>query len=158
VATITTEFELDGNAYRMGRLTAKQQFHVSRRIAPLLPPLLPVFLQIARDAGGDKLTLAAAVAPLLQPLASALSDLKDEDAERVMDTCLSVVQRRADGGNYTAVWNQAAGMAMFADMEDLAKLLPLVVRVIVDSLGPFISGFLTALPPGPATATQAAAA
>jgi len=46
------EIQLGGNAYSIGRLTAKQQFHVSRRIAPIIPPLIPLFMKLAKTSGG----------------------------------------------------------------------------------------------------------
>lgn len=90
---MSLEIDLNGNRYSIGKLSAKQQFHISRRIAPILPTLIPVFVRLAsgtrvvsEDPGG--------LADVLQPLADGLAAMKDEDAEYVLDTCLQVVQRK----------------------------------------------------------------
>ncbi|MBB3006041.1 phage tail assembly chaperone [Cupriavidus alkaliphilus] len=145
------EIDLAGNRYSLGRLNAMQQFHVSRRIAPIVPTLIPVFLRVR--ASGKPLTddlegLAAA----LQPLADGLAALKDEDAEYVFGTCLSVVQRQQQTG-WARVWS--GSQTMFEDM-DLAVTLPLVVQVITANLGPFINGLLTSQASSPAAAAARA--
>ncbi|MCO1382574.1 hypothetical protein L0Z12_06995 [Burkholderia multivorans] len=164
-----------------------QQFHVSRRIAPIIPPMIPVLMKfyaeleqadVARDQaranaalaalavgveGGEGaaaddapvaaapaperdrsrelLSLVDAIAPVLQPFADALAGLKDEDAEYVFGTCLSVVERW-QGAGWAKVWNITHKTAMFDDI-GIDVMLPLVVRVVVANLGSFISGLLT---------------
>ncbi|KVP77534.1 hypothetical protein WJ92_02850 [Burkholderia ubonensis] len=180
---MATEIELNGARYAIGKLSAMQQFHVSRRIAPIIPPMIPVLVKfyaeleaadVARDqaransalaalAGGapapdamspaaeqsrDLLPLVDAVAPVLQPFADALAGLKDEDAEYVFGTCLSVVDRW-QGAGWAKVWSVAHKTSMFDDI-GIDVMLPLVVRVVVANLGPFISGLLTSQASSPA--------
>jgi hypothetical protein len=134
------EFDVGGKNYRAERLTCLQQFHVSRKIAPLIPSLVPVFLSLAQMKGGLKDNLPA-MAEMLQPFADGIAGLPDEAAEYVIGTCLSVV-RRKQGDNWAAIWSASAKAMMFDDL-DLASAIPLVIRVIQDNLGPFISGLLT---------------
>jgi hypothetical protein len=54
---------------------------------------------------------------------------------------LGIVQRK-QGSAWAPVWSSQGACLMFDDV-DLATILPLVVRVITDNLGPFISGLLT---------------
>ncbi len=152
------EIELAGNRYSIGRMSAMQQLHVSRRVAPIIPTLIPVFLQmrskglasnIGSLADGDLDGLAEA----LKPLAEGLAGLKDEDAEYVIGTCLSVVQRQQPTG-WARVWAIEQKRLMFEDM-DLSVMLPLAVRVITTNLGPFISGMLTGQPSSPASVAPA---
>ena len=149
------EFEIDGVTYRAERLTAMKQGHVSRRIAPIIPSLLPIAMQVMKAmAADDAKTLSAAQESrilallahpeVLQPLADRLAALKDEDFEYIVDTCLSVVKRRV-GDSWMPVWVPQAHRATDAAMEDMSKILPLVVRVIVSSLGNFIGGLPTSL-------------
>ncbi|WP_338157083.1 phage tail assembly chaperone [Burkholderia multivorans] len=184
---MATEIELNGTRYAIGKLSAMQQFHVSRRIAPIIPPMIPVLMKfyaeleqadVARDQaranaalaalavgveGGEGaaaddapvaaapaperdrsrelLSLVDAIAPVLQPFADALAGLKDEDAEYVFGTCLSVVERW-QGAGWAKVWNITHKTAMFDDI-GIDVMLPLVVRVVVANLGSFISGLLT---------------
>jgi len=106
------EFTHNGHQYRAGRLSAMEQFHVSRRISPLIPPLIPIFLQMARDTKDGQQQQAAnldQLASLFQPFTDGLASMKDADAEYVLSTCLSVVMRRvADTNNWTPIWNKAA--------------------------------------------------
>lgn len=135
------EFDIGGHSYRADKLNAFQQFHVSRKIAPLVPALIPVFLQVSKMQGGIKDNLDA-IAAVLQPFADGLASLDDKAAEYVMSTCLSVVRRRA-GDNWAPVWSAQANGMMFDDINNLGAMMPIVVRVIQENLGPFISGLLT---------------
>jgi len=145
------EIELNGNRYSIGRLSAMQQFHVSRRIAPIIPTLIPVFMRM-REKGieGSGLADLDGLAAALQPLADGLAALKDEDAEYVLGTCMSAVQRQQETG-WARVWALEQKRAMFQDI-GIETMLPLAVRVITENLGPFISGLLTGQASSPAPA------
>ncbi|PRH05439.1 hypothetical protein C6T60_14610 [Burkholderia multivorans] len=181
---MTTEVQLNGVRYAIGKLSAMQQFHVSRRIAPIIPPMIPVLMKFyaeleqadvaraqeranaalaalaestegaegaeapaaaapapERDRSRELLSLVDAIAPVLQPFADALAGLKDEDAEYVFGTCLSVVERW-QGAGWAKVWNITHKTAMFDDI-GIDVMLPLVVRVVVANLGNFIQGLLS---------------
>ncbi|KVN62692.1 phage tail assembly chaperone [Burkholderia anthina] len=185
---MTTELKLNGVRYAIGKLNAMQQFHVSRRIAPIIPSMIPVLMKFyaeleqtdvareqertnaalaalaeraegaeaaaaaaptpAADHSRELLSMVDAIAPVLQPFADALAGLKDEDAEYVFGTCLSVVERW-QGAGWAKVWNLAHKTSMFDDI-GIDVMLPLVVRVVVANLGPFISGLLTSQASSPA--------
>ena len=163
------EIELNGAQYSIGRLTAKQQLHVSRRIAPVIPAMIPAFLKLAaklKAAGGAEASTSSAekakrlleadlsdLGEALQPFADALAALNDADADYVFDNCLSAVQRRQETG-WARVVSLEQKTMMFQDM-DLGVILPLVVQVIVANLGPFIQGLLTSLPGNPDQSGQA---
>lgn len=181
---MATEIQLNGGRYVIGKLSAMQQFHVSRRIAPIIPPMIPVLMKFyaeleqadvareqaranaalaalaegkgpseaadapAADKSRELLSMVDAIAPVLQPFADALAGLKDEDAEYVFGTCLSAVERW-QGTSWAKVWNIAHKTSMFDDI-GIDVMLPLVVRVVVANLGPFISGLLTSQASSPA--------
>lgn len=130
------ELEHGGNRYRIGKLNAFEQLHVSRKVGPLIPRLVPAFMAMAKE--GSALDQ---IAQLLEPFAEAFADLPDEAVEYVAGTCLGVVQRQ-QGTSWAAVWNKQGKCLMFDDM-DLSSMLPLVIRVIAENLGPFISGLLS---------------
>ncbi|MBR8655956.1 hypothetical protein KDH83_21840 [Achromobacter sp. Marseille-Q0513] len=145
------EIDLNGHRYSIGKLSAKQQFHMSRRIAPIVPTLIPVFVRLA--AGGKRISEdPGGMADVLQPLADGLAAMKDEDAEYVLDTCMQAVQRKQEHG-WANVWSASQRVPMFQDI-DLAVMLPLALRVITENLGPFIQGLLTSQTGSP-EATQA---
>jgi len=131
------EFDISGNHYRSGKLGALQQLHVSRRITPLLPKLLPAASLVSRtpDAIKNIDLLAAAFGPVVD----VFSQLPDDDVDFVIGNCLSVVTRR-QGNTWVATWNVASKSPMFDDI-DMVILLQIAVKVIWDNLGPFIRGF-----------------
>lgn len=137
-----TEIQLRGHVYRLGRLNAFQQLHVSRKVGPLIPALIPAFLAIGRE--GVKLEALESLAPMIQPFTDAFASMADADVEYVASVCLSVVQRQ-QGSTWAPVWSVQGKCLMFDDL-DLGSVLPLVVRVITENLGPFISGLLTGQP------------
>lgn len=65
---------------------------------------------------------------------------------------MQAVQRKQEHG-WTAIWSASQRVPMFQDI-DLSVMLPLTLRVIVGSLGPFIQGLLTSQTGSP-EATQA---
>lgn len=145
------EINVGPHCYMVGRLDAFAQFHVSRRIAPVVPTLLPVMAEFsktevqaalasAQDAEGESVEISAfaGLGTAVMPFAEALAQMSDENADYVIKTCLSVVKRVTDSG-LSAVSRQ--GNLMFDDM-DLGAILPLVIAVLRSSLGNFIQGLL----------------
>lgn len=140
----STEFELDGHTYRIGKLSAFEQFHLSRKIAPLIPPLIPVFMELAKSNPGGLSGDLTKLPALLQPFADGLAAMSDSAAEAVLNTCLSVVSRKADmGDSFVRIWHKDKKVFMFADLNSMEQTIPLAIRVIQDSLGPFIQGLLS---------------
>ena len=135
------EIDLNGHRYSIGKLSAKQQFHMSRRIAPIVPAD-PVFVRLA--AGGKRISEdPGGMADVLQPLADGLAAMKDEDAEYVLDTAC----RRCSASRSTAgpTSGRPASVPMFQDI-DLAVMLPLALRVITENPGLLFKGCLPARP------------
>lgn len=132
--------QINGQTYRIGKLNAFQQLHVSRKVGPLIPTLVPAFLAMGSDGAG--LDQLGRLASLVQPFTEAFASMSDADVEYVAGICLGAVQRQ-QGGTWAPVWSQQGKCLMFDDM-DLGTMIPLVVQVIVVNLGPFISGLLTA--------------
>lgn len=129
------EFAINDQQYRAGKLNAFQQLHVSRKIAPILPRLLPAFAGLS--AGNENLsTLAEA----LEPVAQALASMPDADCEFVFGTCLGVVSRQ-QGNSWSSVWNAQNKALMFDDIQ-LDVMTQLVVKVVADNLGPFMQGLI----------------
>lgn len=133
------EFSIGENQFRAGKLDAFKQLHVSRRIAPIIPTLIPVFVKVARDGGVTQ--DIEGFAAVLEPFAEGLAGMSDADTEYVFGTCISVVKRQV-GANWTPVWNAQANVCMFDDL-DLGDMIQIVIKVVQDSLGGFIQGMLT---------------
>ncbi|MHA6574560.1 phage tail assembly chaperone [Pseudomonas yamanorum] len=152
-----SEFDLGADTYRIGKLNTFQQFHLSRKVAPVIPTLIPVFLKLKGSAKALAVAAAAGdstesegtplsgdlegLASLMQPFADGIANMHDETAEFILSTCLGVVQRK-QGTAWFPVWSPSQNVCMFDDL-DLGVLLKLSVRVITESLGPFLRGMLT---------------
>jgi hypothetical protein len=149
------EFEFEGAKYRTTAIPPKIQFHISRRITPLVVPLVPAFNAIVKTKGtaGGPLDFLEPLAHLLQPFTEALADMKDEHFDYVYDQCLQALQRQV-GDNWMPVVSRG-NVVMFEDLKDLGKILPLIIKVLTDSLGPFIQGLLTGQQQTEAIATAA---
>ena len=130
---MSTEFEVGGGKYRAGRLSAMTQFHVFRRLGPVIPALkgLGPALPVLMGEGGD----LDAAAEALMPVADAIASMSDEDTEYVLGACLSVVQRE-QGGAWASVWSASAKRPMFDDI-NMMDMLQIAARVMMGSLGPF---------------------
>jgi hypothetical protein len=138
------DFEIGDERFRIAKLNAIQQGHLARRIAPLLPPLVPLFTGLAGKEPTNE-----SLSSLAQPLADALATLTDEAFEYVMNITLSTVKIERKG-TYTPFWRNK--VVLFEEFDELAKLLPIVVRVIVENLGNFTQAFGTR-PSVPSAAT-----
>ncbi|MBB3808752.1 phage tail assembly chaperone [Pseudochelatococcus contaminans] len=139
-----SQFEASGHTYRYGRIDARRQAHIVRRLAPMM-----VSVTSASEAGSLS-DLAS-----IEPLTKAVAAMTDEDFDYVVDICLSVTSRQQDGGlGWAPVWSANARRMMFDDI-DLLALLGIVSQVIQGNLGGFFragqSGLNAERPAAPAT-------
>jgi len=128
-----TEFTINGHTYKIGKLNALTQFHVARRIAPVVSGL-GIFIEVAKAD-----PLAA-----IGPVAEAIGKMTDADSEYVIYTCLGAVQRKQPGVNLGWGPVTSSGGLMYDDI-DLPVMLQLVFHVLQVNL----AGFLNALPGSP---------
>lgn len=128
-SSTTALVEVAGHRYSIGKLSALSQFHVMRRLAPLLAGVGPDLLKIpeAKDTGE--------MLGLMSPLAQALADLKDEDANYVIFTCLSVVSREQSSGWARMVAGSPPAL-MFEDI-DMFTMIRLTVEVVQENFRDF---------------------
>ena len=112
-----SEIEVNGKEYRLAKLNAMTQFHVSRRIMPVL----------ASMAGeGDVMT----------KILHAVGELTDEDSEYVIGKCLTGCLRK-NGDTWAKVYN--AGNFMFEDI-GLGEIIRLTMATIEENLSDFFTG------------------
>ncbi len=127
-----SEFEINDVKYRADKLDAMQQFHVARRIAPVIAVVPNVLKSIKGDIGA------------LQPLLEIVGKMPDDDVNYIISECMSVVYR-LDGPGYVRVWTRGTNKPMFADM-DMTVLLRIVFQVVSDNLLPFMNAGQQASP------------
>lgn len=159
-----TEFVRNNVRYRIRSLNVIEQWHLNRKLAPLLPPLLPILMKLARDEGRIKEQSAEGGAagaidiegliPILGPFADAIASISNEASEEIIHTCFGAIQRFVPPNVWTPVWSPGAKISQWPEFNSLHTALPFIVEVITNALGPFIKGFLTSQEePAPETTT-----
>lgn len=141
------EIILSSGTYSIGRLPAFDQFHISRRLAPLLGALVAVVdqedVKALKDANdGDIMrTLenpdATSLLEKFQPLCDALATMNDEDAEYIINKCLNVTERKNTGGMTGFAPVRKAGAIMF-DLP-LPDMLAITFHTIMENMGDFFT-------------------
>jgi hypothetical protein len=155
------EFTVATVVYRTRhKLNARQQFHIARRIAPVVSvigavvPMLQEALQQQTitpetedaDAIGAQIRATAQrmtdLEALSRPIMEALASLPDADCDYVLDLCLAVVQRKQSGNGsgpvWSDIWNARANKLMFEDIE-LPAMLQIAMEVLRENLMGFFS-------------------
>ena len=143
------EFEIGGRKYRSGKMPARTQFHVMRRMAPILPTMqasitIGIRLKAAQDAGAPITeAMKEEVATAGLEFIGAIGTLSDEATDYILDNCLAVVQVAQP--EFSGKWSplRGAGGAMF-DLDMMAEL-EIVKEVVQDNYGPFFQGVLARL-------------
>src|SRR6266566_5255373 len=97
------EIEINGKNYRVGRLNAIDQWHVFRKLAPVLSGLGQTF--------------------------SSLPSLSDDDTEYVLRKCLAACTRH-NGDQWSRI-SAPNGAIMFDDL-DMMQMIRLTVEVLRD--------------------------
>jgi hypothetical protein len=142
-----TDITIGKAAYKIGRLSTFTQLHVLRRLGPSLLSLLPLFTggkEPEPDAPAEEIATAEQetakkLIRSLPQLAEALYEMKDEDAEYVINRCLEVAWVVQPTGPARIRTN---GVTMIQDL-DLPTTLQLTFNVLTENLGGF---FPTELP------------
>lgn len=121
------EIEISGHTYRLGRIDARSQFHIVRRLAPVIGEIAPA-LQGEGKGGMEALPV----------LASAVAKLSDADADYVVFGLLKVVARKQGQGlGWAPV---STGTQMMYDDITLPDMLRLAYEVFVMNMSSFFPG------------------
>lgn len=133
------ELSLGGHEYRTGRLDAFQQFHIARKIAPVLAAFAraaadsPELLPSPESPASDDISLAKVIGPI----ADALSSMPDKDAESVVAICLSVCTRSAGANQWSRVMSPGnSPRLMFEDLT-LTEMMGITINTITENMGSF---------------------
>lgn len=129
-----TEFEFGGDAYRIGVINAEEQFHIFRRLAPMVATMGVEMLRLLSNkqdtAAMSKTDWMLAVAPLIGEMAR----MPQEDVDYVIKHSLKVVRRR-DGDMWAPLLN-AAGAFMYQNLS-MPAMLRLIFEVLRHNLDDF---------------------
>jgi hypothetical protein len=131
------EITINGHNYRVGKLDALKQFHITRRLAPALASVGLGIAQLQQAGAKVMGEGIEAFLPVLGPVSEIVASMSDEDANYILFTCLGVVTREQDGGRFAKV--SADRQLMFEDI-DMVLMLRLTVEVVRFNLQGFFSG------------------
>lgn len=126
--------------YKLNKLPAFRQFHIVRKVGPILSDMLPAFASIAKTINTEKSESEQfdEAAKIFGPVFTGLSKLSDADAEFVLYGLLASIERKQES-NWAFL---ASGQnLMFQDL-DLPTMLQLAGRAFMYNL----SDFFAALP------------
>lgn len=140
----SNEFEAGGRRFKLGKINVIKQFHVTRKIMPLLGNALPAMKEIAgleKSGGIDVLNdneKLDKIAKVLTPFIEGIGKLPDDEAEKVLISLLSSVEVfQAEH----KVWAKVANDKMIM-MQDLA--LPVLLQAAGRAFMFNLSGFFHA--------------
>lgn len=141
---MNNEFQVGERKFKLGKIDAFRQFHIVRRISPLLAELMPAMAEISKQkknadamSEDEKLDEFAKIA---QPIMVGLSKLSDADADYVLFRLLGAVEMHQAQFNSWAKVATDNGL-MIQDLE-----LPVLLQAAGRSLMFNLSGFFALLP------------
>lgn len=140
-----TDFiELKGRKFSFLKLSASMQFHVVRRIAPILAELLP---QLSKSSISDISKLSESeklqnIATFVTPIMMGLNKLTDIEADYVLYTLLHAVEMQQATGNWIRIAQPPTPLSppllTVQDME-LPDMLMLAGKAFLHNLSGFSS-------------------
>ncbi len=125
--------EVKGHKYSIGKMPLLAQFHVGRRLGPLLITM-GISVSDLRE-GASKLN-AADLAPMMVPIMEIMARMSDEDSNYIITTSLQVVKRDAGGGKFAPAFTPD-GTPAYMDID-----LPVMMRLVMDALKENLGNFL----------------
>jgi hypothetical protein len=131
------EYPTDGRQFIIGNLDPLRAFHVVRKLAPLVGSLKDFVPYMTGMAAFDPNDLET-VAMLAEPVAKALAEMPEADANYVIFTSLSVVQvRLPEQGN--ALAPITLGTNFMFDWITMPMMVRLVIQAVLENGGGFMS-------------------
>ena len=128
--------EIEGQKYEIGKMSAEVQFHVFRRVMPLIRPIM-ISLRAQGLQEGSSIT-GKVKAEILTSIADDLAEIPDERLNYVIDNCMNVVSRVVGDQKLPL---KVHGQRMFQDM-DMLQLLMIMWAVLMETFGPFLTALL----------------
>ncbi len=135
------DFQIGARNFKLNKIDAFKQFHIVRRLGPILGDIIPVAQQMSKS---KKENLSEdetfeSLAKLAGPIMSGLAKLSDEDSNLVLLGLCSAVEMQQAQGNWARVATQAG--LMFQDLE-----LPVLLQIAGKSFMYNLSGFFAVAP------------
>lgn len=142
------EFRVGGLTCRMGKMNARTQFHIARRLSPLIGSVLSGLQGLefgSRGAEDPRASLTQETGlQVVSAIADALGALDDAACNYILDECQEVIEVRQEGGGWTRLRRNKT--LMYPDAVDLMGLMTIAGRVIAANLAGFMSALRGAGP------------
>ncbi len=145
---MSPDVTIGDNAYQIGKLPAMTQFHVVRRIGPVLATMGVSITEMA--AAGKSMNDEADMLTIMGTVSDVVAKMSNDDVEYVIYACLAVVRRRVPvpGGN-DRYMNVLTGRSFQFQDIDMTVMMRLTVEVLRENLGGFFP-----MPTGGASTAQ----
>jgi hypothetical protein len=133
------EFSLSGINFRLNKIDAFKQFHIVRRLGPILTDLLPAMKEFSNLDGKSEDEKLESVSRLAQPFMNGIAKLSDADAELVFQGLLASVEFQGPVGMWARLFSNQTLMAQNLE-------LPILFQIAGRALMFNLYGFFAALP------------
>ena len=133
--------------YLIGQMPAKKQWHVLRRLLPLLTTSSSALEQGVKAIRDNSKTIEDLFNAIV-PVGKALRELSDEDSDYVMDHCLACCRRKTAGERWVPI---VQGSDILFEDISLAQRMELVYHVLMENYSSFFTELLGKLPSVPAS-------
>lgn len=143
---IEREFQINGVNFKLNKVDAFKQFHIVRRMGPLLGELLPAMKTAAVVSGKKEMSEDEkfdSFAEIASPLFAGLAKLSDKDSEFILTGLLEAVEMQQDNGGWARLATNAG--LMFNNIE-LPLMLQVAGRALMFNIGNFFAILPSALP------------
>lgn len=133
------DFEIGTRQFKLSKLDAMKQFHIARKVGPILADLLPALSGLKKGVqdSTSEVEKLDGLAKALMPIMLGLSKLSKEDSEEVLFGLLSSVEVQQGAGNWARI--ASSTMLMMNDIE-LPQLLQVAGRAFAYNLSGFSIG------------------
>lgn len=138
-----SEFKCGQHTYSAGKLDARAQFHIVRRLAPFLKGLAPVIAKVGAGQVDIKNLDPKDGLEALPEIANIIAGMDDASADYVIFGLLAVVKRKeVNGLGWAPVAN---GMSLMYMDITMPQMLTLAARALSANLGDFFGVLNSAL-------------
>lgn len=143
--------QINGITYDALKMPPRQQFHVMRRLAPLMSAAAGAVMGFL-DESKAKEEVFKEIASSIGPLADVISSLPDEQLDYVLDNCLLNV-KRLDGDKWFPIYvaQPRGALRMYQDIDAGAEM-----RLVAEVVKVNLAGFFGPLSDGSASSLSAA--
>lgn len=131
------DFEISSRKFKLNKIDAFKQFHIVRRLAPILGDLISVAQKVKALNPSH---INEEQIQMITPIMNGISKLSDADANLVLlGLCSAVEMQQMPLGNWARVATDAG--LMFQDLE-----LPVLLQIAGRSFSYNLAGFFGSLP------------